>query len=355
MRFQPDHTRSTARREEAAALVKAAYRFILGRAPDAEGLESYVTALEQGKSPAWLLETLGESDEYRARADPVAARLARTGLDGGRDSVLAAELERCEALPRSRYDALWSEVFDRGRPLVVGQAEYGVTHRERFFELVNATLVLTRGAPAPRLLEFGPSAFSAMYARLIPDLELVLADRPVAADYVGFTEARCRESLGCADYLAVDLASTADMDAKLDALGVFDLVLLTEVLEHLPIHPTDVLARVLPLLAPAGALYLTTPNFFAQAHLEALARGENPSAAYPAGDGNWDAHHHYREYEPVELAEFVAAAGGRVDTFHFSGCWDPPGVQLPAHRRGNLVFVVRRGDGCGAPADRGNA
>jgi 2-polyprenyl-3-methyl-5-hydroxy-6-metoxy-1,4-benzoquinol methylase len=145
------------------------------------------------------------------------------------------------------------------------------------------------------------------------------------------------------------------MDAKLDALGVFDLVLLTEVLEHLPIHPADVLARVLPLLAPAGALYLTTPNFFAQAHVEALARGENPGAVYPAGDGNWDAHHHYREYEPVELAGFVAAAGGRVDAFHFSGCWDPPGVSLPAHRRGNLVFVIRRVEGSSARASRAGA
>jgi SAM-dependent methyltransferase len=226
----------------------------------------------------------------------------------------------------------------------VGQAEYGVTHRERFFELMNAVLVLARGRRAPRVLEFGPSEFSALYRRLVPDVELVIADRPVAPDYIGFTEPRCRDTLGCAGYIAVDLASAADMEAKLHRSGVFDLVVLAEVIEHLPIHPGDLLAHLRRLLAPTGALYVTTPNFFAQAHLELLAAGENPCAVYPAGAENWDAHHHYREYEAVELAGFIGAAGLRADAFCFSGCWDPPGTALPAHRRGNLVFVARRDD-----------
>lgn len=334
-------THSDMRHEDALALVNAAYRFILGRQPDADGLASYVNALERGCSPAWLLETLGASDEYGSRVDPVAARMASTGLWSRSQNALAVELQRCAALPRARYDALWAEIFESGRPLVVGQTEYGATHRERFFELMNATLVLLRGRHAPRLLEFGPSEFSAMYGRLIPDLELVVADRPVPPDYVGFTEARCRAKFGCAGYAAIDLASTSDMDAKLRTLGTFDLVVLAEVIEHVPIHPVDILARLLLLLAPAGALYLTTPNFFAQAHLEQLAKGENPCAVYPSGDGNWDAHHHYREYDVVELANFVVAAGGHVDAFYFSDCWDARGAALPAHKRGNLVFVVR--------------
>ena len=331
-------------REDAIVLVTVAFRFVLGREPDAGGLDSYVKALQEGRSAAWLLEALGTSEEYRNRGDPMRTRTARVGLTARSETVLSTELRCCEALPRARYDALWAEAFASGRGLVVGQAEYGITHRERFFELMNAVLVLTRGCRAPRLLEFGPSELSVMYGRLIPDLELVIADRPVPLDYVGFTEARCRAALGCAGYAAVDLASTAEMDAKLGPLGRFDLIVLTEVIEHLPIHPVDVVARVLRLLAPAGALYLTTPNFFSQAHLEQLARGENPCAVYPAGENNWDAHHHYREYDAVELVEFVQAAGGRVDAFYFSGCWDPPDVALPAHRRGNMVFVVRRAE-----------
>ena len=111
------------------------------------------------------------------------------------------------------------------------------------------------------------------------------------------------------------------------------LVVLTEVIEHLPIHPVDVLDACDPTAAAGGFLYLTTPNFFAQAHLEQLGRGENPCAVYPAGDGNWDAHHHYREYDAIELAGFIAAAGGRVEAFYFSRCCDPPDVAGPSHRR----------------------
>jgi SAM-dependent methyltransferase len=210
---------------------------------------------------------------------------------------------------------------------------------------MNAALVLTRGLSAPRLLEFGPSEFSAMYRRLIPDVELVIVDRPVPQDYIGFTEARCRTSLGCAAYAAVDLSSPADMDARLGALGAFDLIVMTEILEHLPVHPVDVLARAVRLLRPEGKLYLTTPNFFAQAHLEQLGRGENPCAVYPAGDGNWDAHHHYREYDAVELAGFIAEAGARVAAFCVSDCCDPPDFAGPPHRRGTLAFVVSRPNG----------
>jgi SAM-dependent methyltransferase len=331
---------------EAMALVTAAYRFVLGRDPDPEGLGTYVRALEQGRSATWLLEALGSSDEYRQRNDPVAARLARSGLTAQGANALSSELERCSVLSRARYAALCDAIFASGRPLIVGQEEYATTHRERFYELMNAALVLTRGCRAPRLLEFGPSEFTAMYGQLIAEVELVVADRPVPPDYVGFTEARCRRFPGCAGYVAVDLASATDMDARLGTVGAFDLVVLAEVIEHLPIHPVDVLARVIRLLRPAGALYLTTPNFFAQAHLEQWAKGENPCAVYPAGDENWDAHHHYREYEAVELAGFIRAAGGTIEAFCFSGCWDPPGDARPAHRRANLVFVVRRGDAC---------
>jgi 2-polyprenyl-3-methyl-5-hydroxy-6-metoxy-1,4-benzoquinol methylase len=189
-----------------------------------------------------------------------------------------------------------------------------------------------------------------MYGRLIPDVELVIVDRPVPRDYIGFTEARCRTSLGCVAYAAVDLASPADMDARLGALGAFDLVVMTEVIEHLPVHPVDVLARAIRLLQPEGFLYLTTPNFFAQAHLEQLGRGENPCAVYPAGDGNWDAHHHYREYDAVELAAFIAQAGGRVEAFRFSACCDPSDIAWSVHRRGSLVFVVGRAEAGMAPS-----
>jgi hypothetical protein len=343
MRDMPSPRHPVLSREDAVALVTAAYRCVLRRDPDPDGLAGYVRALEQGASATWLLEQLGTSEEFRAAADQrIRAGLGEAGLTALRENPLSRELQRCDALSRERYDALWNDIFASGRALVVGQDEYGRTHRERFFELMNAFVILTRGISSPRVLELGASEFTAMYAKLVPDVELVIADRPVPADYVGFTEARCREKFGCAGYASVDLADVADMDARLPALGELDLVVMTEVLEHLPVHPVDVLTRLVARLRAGGLLYLTTPNFLSHAHLEAVASGSNPCAIYPQAGGNWDAHHHFREYEAVELARFVKQSGGRIAAFDFSGCWDAPSAQLPAHRRGNLVIVAGR-------------
>jgi len=330
-------------REDAVAFVTAAYRYVLRREPDTAGLAGYVAALEQGQSGTWLLEQLGTSEEFRSATDQrIKARLAESGLTAVSENALSRELQQCKAVPRERYDELWNEVFASGRELVVGQEEYGRTHRERFFELMNAFVILTRGIASPRVLEIGASELTAMYAKLVPDVELVIADRPVPADYVGFTDARCRQKIGCAGYASVDLADVADMDAALPACGEFDLVVMTEVLEHLPIHPVDVLSRLVARLRSNGFLYLTTPNFLSHAHLEAVASGSNPCAIYPQAGRNWDAHHHYREYEAVELAQFVKQSGAQIAAFDFSGCWDAPSAQLPAHRRGNLVIVAGR-------------
>ena len=102
MPFQAGAVRSGFRQEDAIALVATAYRFVLGREPDPEGLGSYVTALVQGRSATWLLEALGASDEYRSRNDPVAARLERTGLISAvrkRAVVRASALQRLVARP----------------------------------------------------------------------------------------------------------------------------------------------------------------------------------------------------------------------------------------------------------------
>jgi 2-polyprenyl-3-methyl-5-hydroxy-6-metoxy-1,4-benzoquinol methylase len=44
--------------------------------------------------------------------------------------------------------------------------------------------------------------------------------------------------------------------------GEFDLVILLEVIEHIPLPAYIVFERLKPLLAPEGYLFLTTPNLF---------------------------------------------------------------------------------------------
>jgi SAM-dependent methyltransferase len=248
-------------------------------------------------------------------------------------------------LSRETYERIYRERFDLGRALIVGQAEYGPQHKERFWEMFNAAAHLLQGRSSPRVLEFGTSEFSAFFRPLLPGVELDLSDRPVEPGYIGFTEEVARRMAGCQAYQPIDLedGAPAILQSGLVA-GSYDLVVFAEVLEHLDINPVDLLAALLTLLKDDGYVYLTTPNFFRRENRLKLARFENPQEVYPAAAGNWDRHHHHREYGAKELFRFISAAGGHTHAFYFSACWDTE--PLPQeHERGNLVFVISRRGG----------
>ncbi len=273
------------------ALIDLAYRLILQRQPDAHGMSHYKQALAAGLPPVELLRALLNSEEYKRKQaaydytvdDDIAPHLT-PALE-----KLSAKLQACREIEMEDYERAWSGVFIDRQDLVIGQREYGLAHKTRFWELVNALSVLIEGIDDPKML--------------VPALE---------------------------------------------GLPQYDLIIFAEVLEHLPIHPLDLLPSLIQQLTPGGAIYLTTPNCFAYQKLRQIESRWNPQTVYPRQDDNWDAHHHYREYAAKELFNFITEAGGRVDGFYFSDCW-PEDKEIADHlrrqpdERGNMVFVVRRG------------
>jgi hypothetical protein len=228
---------------------------------------------------------------------------------------------------------------------VPGQDVYVRDHLARFHELAHAARVLVERVERPLVLEFGPSAFSALYRRILPGCRLVLADRPAEGDHRGFDAALCDRIARPDGFVSIDLVGPLDRAAlALDRYGPFDLIVFTEVLEHLARHPSEVLGFLIGRLAPGGFLYLTTPNALSRGNLHLIGRRRNPQQLFPRQDANWDAHHHVREYTMSELIEAVREAGGRVRALHFSSCWDEPehADHLDAHpdQRGNLVVVA---------------
>jgi hypothetical protein len=175
----------------------------------------------------------------------------------------------------------------------------------------------------------------------------VTVDRPIPAGQPGFTPEICRAVLKPDRHYEVDLNETRLNAAYGDPpIGTADLVLCTEVLEHLVVNAPEFLGDLLRLLRDDGHLYLTTPNFFSHHRLEQIRRRENPQDLFPPRGANWDAHFHFREYCMTELLDFVTRAGGRVEAAYFSDCWDGPEVreQHLAHhpeRRSNIVVVAR--------------
>lgn len=227
--------------------------------------------------------------------------------------------------------------------LVPGQVQYMEDHKRRFFELFRALSFLLRGSERPRILDVGVSVFSRLFRVFLPQCYLVTLDRPVDPDYPGFRPEVVKEIIAGDDHIICDLRRVVAGDRVYERYcGFFDIVVFTEVLEHLDAHPVEVLEFLRELIRPQGWLYLTTPNFFRRDNCLRLLQGENPAAYHPRRGENWDAHHHYREYSMKELICIAKEAGLSVWAFYGSDCWDPEGLNLREEEKSNLVLICRK-------------
>jgi 2-polyprenyl-3-methyl-5-hydroxy-6-metoxy-1,4-benzoquinol methylase len=99
----------------------------------------------------------------------------------------------------------------------------------------------------------------------------------------------------------------------------FDLVVCTEVLEHLPQSPVHALHEMRRVMKPGGKLLITTPNIARSINRAKLLLGK--SVTYPLhqllendGAGSNLYHRHNREYTLKELSTIIIHAHFSVDT-----------------------------------------
>ncbi len=98
----------------------------------------------------------------------------------------------------------------------------------------------------------------------------------------------------------------------------FDIVIFTEVLEHLPQAPLHTLKEIYRVLTPGGHVLITTPNIARSINRAKLLLGK--SVTYPLsqvleqdGRGSNIYHRHNREYTVHEVAELAHRAGFSID------------------------------------------
>lgn len=117
-------------------------------------------------------------------------------------------------------------------------------------------------------------------------------------------------------HLAYDLLNSDDV-SKWPQYGLFDLIVFSEVIEHLHVAPEFVFACLGSLLADKGVLVCTTPNAADIGKRIKLALGLHPYERlrlYAVNPG------HFREYTRQELCEIAESVGLRCKS-HFYFNW----------------------------------
>jgi SAM-dependent methyltransferase len=325
-------------------VVDILYRATLRRPPDESGLATYRALLSAGRSELDLVKALTASPEFAAkRLIPIdhdydirsdmnilkhstedvlrmAERIQNSFLDSGtfHEAALAAlkELEGNKTFHES-------------------QEHYLNVHKDRFHELACAVGSLSEDlGHKARILDFGYSINSLIMRRLFPEARITVADRPGIRVRTNWFD----------EIHTVDLHD--DRLNETDLRQRFDIIVFSEVIEHLQVHPGNVVRFLLRHLTDGGYVILTTPNLFGHSKLRLIGQRKSPLPPYPSIYGQADSpHFHFREYGMGEMLSVIEAAGGSVSAFFFSGCWDKPATRdaIPPHELGNLFLLFQNG------------
>jgi SAM-dependent methyltransferase len=124
--------------------------------------------------------------------------------------------------------------------------------------------------------------------------------------------------------------------------GAFDLVVCCEILEHLLINPSHMLAEAHRALKPGGFLLISTPNVARAENLRAMIEGRN---IYDRYHGNGAYGRHNREFTRAEVESLVRACGFDVVRAETRDVYAAAGdAQVPAGRE-DTIFVLARATG----------
>jgi SAM-dependent methyltransferase len=167
---------------------------------------------------------------------------------------------RQSKLSRSAFNTAYDEFV---RPGGFHELDsYYKLSRERYYLTLGYLADLDLPEPA-KLLDVGGGQFAILASKLFGDHATVgdIGDAFRApADAAGVTFTVC---------------NLLDDDPP-SFKAAFDVIVLAEVIEHLPVPPYLILRKIRSWLKPGGALLLTTPNLFRLRNIVRMIRGRDP-------------------------------------------------------------------------------
>ena len=130
-----------------------------------------------------------------------------------------------------------------------------------------------------------------------------------------------------------------------------DLIILTEVFEHLRINPIQTLNKIYSKIKPGGYFYLTTPNFYNYGNTVMFLKGKSVVNAFYEFQKLETIGHmgHVREYSKKEMFLFLENAGFKIEKFEFKNARKPKrfsqthiATTLFNHKKSHMMFLCKK-------------
>jgi SAM-dependent methyltransferase len=181
-------------------------------------------------------------------------------------------------------------------------------HKARFADILRLCQSQVPDASA-RVLDIGRSELTAYLLNFYQNIHTLGLDPSI--DDGGHREV---SKMDAVEHHTFDLLNSHNISSW-PTCGSFDLIVFSEVIEHLSVAPEFLLAALSSLLAERGILVCTTPNAADISKRLRLAFGYNPYERlrlYAINPG------HIREYTKQELREIACSVGLRCTSHSYS-------------------------------------
>lgn len=216
---------------------------------------------------------------------------------------------------------------------------YATYHKKRFDFLLQTLARYTGKEGGSRILEIGRGPFTRRLAERFPR-QITTLGYPIAHSQIANIEHLSESEI---PHLIFDLTDCLTPEKWIQG-GPFDVILFTEVLEHLYINAHMVFLFLRSLLSPTGVLICQTPNFANLNNRVKVLLGQNPIRMYGP---NLLEPGHFREFTRAELITIGTDVGLQVTEHHFqnyfgshhwaTACFDCISAMIPPLRRGQTI------------------
>lgn len=206
-------------------------------------------------------------------------------------------------------------------------------HARRLAYAINTIRSHHARRPIRRLLDLGPHFLTRCICELFPEIEV---------STLGWKMEKIVPAALCKEHIQFDLNDAGSIAIE-STQAPFDMIVCSEIIEHLYTSPTLVLKALRKILAPQGALFIQTPNAATLSARAALLRGRNPYHLIREQRTNPG---HFREYTRDELVNYARATGFDVMQALYCSYWVHPIAPIrwvenaiPSFRRGMSLLI----------------